>query len=72
MHQKNIFMAQEGNEWYWRNKTSIQEKSQARNPIIKVLEYLDGASGRALCNAMCWTHRPTPYKTFTMVNVCSI
>ncbi|MFS1161537.1 methyltransferase domain-containing protein [Aeromonas salmonicida] len=48
MHQKNVFMAQEGNEWYKRNKTSILEKSLASDPIFKALEYLGRKPARIL------------------------
>lgn len=40
MQQKNVFMAQEGNEWYERNKAAILEKSLASDPIFKALVYL--------------------------------
>lgn len=48
MHQKNVFMAQEGNEWYKRNKTAILEKSLASDPIFKALEYLGSKPARIL------------------------
>ena len=40
MNQKNVFMAQEGNEWYERNKAAILEKFLANDPIFKALVYL--------------------------------
>ncbi|WP_226799020.1 hypothetical protein [Aeromonas simiae] len=40
MDQKNVFMSQEGNEWYERNKSAILGKTLERDPIFKALAYL--------------------------------
>ncbi|MGY3864864.1 class I SAM-dependent methyltransferase [Aeromonas bivalvium] len=48
MHQKNVFMAREGNEWYERNKSAILGKSLASDPIFKALTYLGCKPARIL------------------------
>lgn len=48
MQQKNVFMAQEGNEWYERNKVAILDKSLASDPIFKALQYLGRKPARIL------------------------
>ncbi|MDX7858826.1 class I SAM-dependent methyltransferase [Aeromonas caviae] len=48
MHQKNVFMDHEGDEWYKRNKAAILDKSLANDPIFKALEYLGSRPARIL------------------------
>ena len=52
MKQKSVFMAQEGNEWYERNKAAILDKSLTSDPIFKALHYL-GSKPASILEIVC-------------------